>query len=222
MVHDSCMNDRSSSIPPLAGRILLHLTALTTLVFWLPTVRGLFDGQTYEWNLFEIGGRGIGGDYWFVLLGSAFGIAVQRLGWRRERFAAGAVILGWFLLLTAGSLYLGLQHPQDFRFRGDTLGVDIPLVWFGPTLFGLATAAAVWWIWDEARRGSRRAIPSWNRKNFIWLAVLVAMLPVQFLLLRLGEPHGFTDKIGVVLVIMQWLSVGRVFRPQSDRNPTGA
>src|ERR1044072_6355926 len=51
---------------------LLLWTALTTLVFWLPLVRGLFDGVTYQWGGFGFSGRGTDGDYWFVAGASAF------------------------------------------------------------------------------------------------------------------------------------------------------
>src|SRR5690348_10797198 len=49
---------------------LLLWTSLTTLIFWLPSVRGLFDGASYEWGAFGFRGRGIAGDYWFVATGS--------------------------------------------------------------------------------------------------------------------------------------------------------
>lgn len=43
---------------------LLLWTALTTLVSWLPFVRGLFDGMSYQWGAFGFSGRGTSGDYW--------------------------------------------------------------------------------------------------------------------------------------------------------------
>ena len=47
------------------------------MVLWLPFVRGLFDGPTYEWGGFGFSGRGTAGDYWFVATASIFAIALQ-------------------------------------------------------------------------------------------------------------------------------------------------
>jgi hypothetical protein len=35
-------------------QVLLLWTAITTLVLWLPAVRGAFDGASYQWNNFGV------------------------------------------------------------------------------------------------------------------------------------------------------------------------
>jgi hypothetical protein len=37
------------------------------------------------------------------------------------------------------------------------------------------------------------------------------MLPLQFVLLRFGEPHGLRDQVGVVLTMLQWLILNLSF-----------
>ena len=82
---------------------LLAWTSLTTLVFWLPLVRGAFDGTSYQWALGRLGGAGVGGDYWLPVLGSAFAIATLTLGWRGARPPFHWLLLAWHALLTAAA-----------------------------------------------------------------------------------------------------------------------
>lgn len=58
-------------------RWLLAWTAFTKVVFWLATLRGAFDGTSYQWGLFGFGGRGVDGAYWLPVLGSAFALLLQ-------------------------------------------------------------------------------------------------------------------------------------------------
>lgn len=143
-------------------RLLLAWTALTTLFFWLPTVRGPFDGPSYQWGLFGLGGRGTSGDYWVPLLGSTFTIAVQVLGWRGARAPFHVLLAGWHLLLASGVAYLGFSDPEGFRLQGDTLGIDIPLTWVGLLLYGIPAALACLWSWRDLRRGPRAPAARWQ------------------------------------------------------------
>ena len=43
----------------------------------------------------------------------------------------------------------------------------------------------------------------WSQRNKKLLAAFFLLLPIQFVLLRFGEPHGTTDAIGVLLTIAQ-------------------
>lgn len=194
-------------------KLLLIMAALTTLPFWLPAIRGVFDGPTYEWNLFGFSGNGLEGDYWFVLLGAVFGLSIQILGWRGAKQPVHFLLSGWYLFLAAGALYFAVQDPQSFRFRGDTLGIDISLAWIAPLLFGAAAIASIWWSWTDLRKNRKvKAVP-WSRQNTIWVIILLVLLPVQLLLLRSGAPHGTSDQIGVILTIIQWLLIGIAVRP---------
>lgn len=197
---------------PFLLRFLLILFAWTTLLFWLPTVRSLFDGVSYEWGVLGFRGAGLGGDYWFVALASACALAVQWLGWRGKRLAAEWLLLGWFGAIAAGSMHLALTAPESFRFRGDTLGLDFSLAWIAPLLFGAVVAVAITLLVKEQRR-ARAPAPRWTRRNTTWLGALIGLLPVQLVLLRFGPPDGLTDQVGVVITIVQWLLVGRALRP---------
>jgi hypothetical protein len=122
--------------------------ALTTVIFWLPAVRGAFDGPTYQWSLFGFGGRGVSGDYWFPLVGVCGALAVLAGSWRRRRWAFDT-LSAWNVLLFVAIIALVTSSPDDFRFRGDTLGIDVTRVgWSGVvrggccSLFGRGVAGS--------------------------------------------------------------------------------
>jgi hypothetical protein len=196
-------------------RILLAWTALTTLVFWLPLVRSLMDGDTYEWGFIGFGGNGLHGDLWLPTLGVALALSVRGLGWRGARMPFHALLLLWIVPLGAGATWLSITQAEDFRFKGDTLGVDVSLAPVGILLFGGMAALAVFWVIRDLRSGRRREALPWTRTNKVLGFALIAPLPVQLILLRFGEPHGTTDQVGVVLTILQWMLSGAAFRPRS-------
>ena len=45
-------------MPDRLSRVALGWFGLTTIVFWLPTVRGAFDDPSYQWGLIDFSGRG--------------------------------------------------------------------------------------------------------------------------------------------------------------------
>lgn len=104
--------------------------------------------------------------------------------------------------------------PEPITFRGDTLGIEVPLDVVGPALFGGFCLAAVGWAVPDLRRGRRPGRLPWTRPELRVVAAFVGALPVQFLLLRLGQAHGTTDQIGVVLILAQWFLLGVALRPR--------
>lgn len=196
-------------------RMLLAWTALTTVIFWLPLMRSLMDGDTYEWGFASFGGHGLHGDLWFPALGVALALSIRGLGWRGARMPFHALLLLWIVPLGASATWLSITQPDDFRFQGDTLGVDVSLAPVGILLFGGLAALAVFWVIRDLRSGRRCEALPWTRTNKVLGFALIALLPIQFVLLRFGEPHGTTDQIGVVLTILQWMLIGAALRLRS-------
>lgn len=198
-------------------RVLLGWTAVTMIFVWLPLIRGLLDGASYQWGAsywgYRIRGAGTGGDYWLVAIQGLLGMSVLALGWRGARAPFHALLLAWHGVLGSNAIYAAVTSPESYRFRGDTMGIDVSLAWVGPLFFGGFLLLALWWVIRDCRSDGVRRAPAWGWANFAWLAILVLLLPVQFVLLRFGEPHGLTDKIGVVITIAQCLLLGRIFRP---------
>jgi hypothetical protein len=198
-------------------RVILIWLAITFITGWLPMIRGAFDGPTYTWGTSYFGkqfsGSGTAGDYWLPVVKSIFAITVLYLGWRGARNGFLLLALLWQTFGFADALYSSITTPEDFRFKGDTLGVDISLAWVAPTAYGIFLLLTIFWAMRNARTEWTELVPSWSRKNSVWLLFLIALLPIQFVLLRFGKHQSTPDVVGVILTIFQWLFVAKAFRP---------
>ena len=192
-------------------KAILIWTMITMVIVWLPLIRGLMDGDSYEWgNSFwgiQVGGQGVHGQYWLLLLQAIIGIAVLYFGWRGARQPFHWLLLLWHIPLGAQAIYDAISSPEDYRFRGDTLGVDVSLAWVGPLFFGGFALLSVLWVIRDFRRERDTAAPEWKRANYVLLLIAVSLLPIQFLLLRFGEQHGPGDQAGVILTMCQWVLI---------------
>lgn len=197
---------------------LLVWTSLTTLVFWLPLIRGAFDGPGYAWAVGRLSGTGVRGDYWFPLLGASLAIITLVLGWRGAHQPFHWLLLAWHGVLTVAASYLAITDPHQFEFRGDTLGVRVPLALLGPVLFGVPFLLGILWVQRDLRRHRTRGPVPWARTNTALLGVLLGALAVQFVLLRSGGPGSIADQAGVLLTIAQWLCLGIALRPFGPRS----
>jgi hypothetical protein len=200
-------------------RAILIWTAVTLIIVWLPFVRGLMDGDSYQWgNSFfgmQLGGRGVHGDYWLLVIEAAFGIFLLYLGWRGARPPFHWLLLFWQILMAAQACYNSFTSPEDYRFKGDTLGVDVSLAWVGPVLFGGFALLSILWVLRDLRRQHQKVAPQWSRANSVILLIVLGLLPIQFVLLRFGEQHATKDQIGVILTMMQWVLISCALFPWS-------
>jgi len=200
-------------------RAILIWTAVTLIVVWLPLVRGLMDGESYQWgNSFfgmQLGGRGVRGDYWLLMIQAAFGILVLYLGWRGARPPFHWLLLLWQIPLAAQACYNAFTSPEDYRFRGDTFGVDVSLAWVGPVFAGGFALLSILWVVRDLRRRQEKVVPKWSRANRVFILIALGLLPIQFVLLRFGEQHGTRDQLGVVLTMTQWVLINLALFPWS-------
>lgn len=212
------MSGSDSTGPSGLLKALLVWTALPFVLFWLPLVRSLFDGRSYEWGVgwwgWRLGGAGVTGDLWYLVLGSALGTILLWSGWRGERAVFRWVLPVWFGLLLANAVYWAWQDPQGFVFRGDTLGVELNLTWVAPGFHFVGLLLYLAWLRQDRRMpASARVAAPWTPRNTGRIVALLALLPLQFLLLRLGDPHGASDVIGVLITIAQWFALGWALAP---------
>ncbi|MDX5482873.1 MAG: hypothetical protein LPK07_14430 [Hymenobacteraceae bacterium] len=215
----------ASELPALV-KVLLYLTAITFVFSWLPFVRCLFDGETYTWGTGYFGrsfsGSGTAGDYWLLILRVAFGLLIFYTAYRSgKRVLFYMLLLLWYLPLLLDAVYLAIYNPEQMRFRGDTLGIDISVAAVIPAFLSLVFVLITYSMYLEQKR-IRFVVPTWVRRNNFWLILLMGMLPVQCALLHFGEPHGTTDKVGVVLTILQCLLLPKVFQPYAPKPSSGA
>jgi hypothetical protein len=50
-----------------------------------------------------------------------------------------------------------------------------------------------------------------------WTLALASLLPMQLVLLRIGEPHGTADEIGVLITMAQWFLLSIALWPGAER-----
>ena len=204
-------------------RLLLGWTAVTFIFVWLPLIRGLMDGTSYVWGTnywgISVGGSGIGGEYWLLVIQGFLGMLILGLGWRGARPTSHGLLLLWHGVFGSSAVYSAITEPEAYRFRGDSLGIDVSIAWAGPLFFGGFFLLCIVWVHKDLRRGKLRIVPAWTRTNTNWLVILLAMLPVQFVLLGFWDEQPLTDQIGVVLTILQCLLLGRIFEPSASATP---
>lgn len=85
-------------------------------------------------------------------------------------------------------------------FHGDTLNVHLDLS-FIIIPFMIFLGALVVKVILEDRKHS--FVTEGTKKNKFWATLLLVPIPVQVVLFYMGEPHGITDKIGVVIALLQ-------------------
>ena len=203
--------------------VILWWTALVAgILVWLPLARGATQGTAYQWALADgIGGRGVGGAYWVLILGAAFVLSLLSIGWRGGRQPFHWLLLAFHVPLAVAVTYAAWTDPQAFRFEGATIGVEVPLAVIGPLLFcGVASAAIVWVLRDLRARRSRTLSPwAWTRATRVRVLILVALVPIEVMLFRSGGIQSMQNMIGVALVGWQWVLLNRVLAG-ARRSPT--
>ena len=201
--------------------LLMSWLTLTFLTAWLPLLRGAMDGPSYQWGGgllgFQFSGNGLAGDYGFVAIKAAVALAFLWYGWRKPNGGLRVALTAWLALMLADTLYNVVTAPDDFRFRGDTLGVDISLAVVAPALDGAMLLLAGWW----AAKAPALPVPPLARLNAVLLATAALLLPVQYALLGSGRGQDMNDVIGVLLTIFGWflLSAGLGLWRIPDRRP---
>jgi hypothetical protein len=160
------------------------------------------------------------GAWWLPVLGSVAALTARSLAWRGGLRPASLLIGAWHAALFAGVVYAAVTNPDDFRLQGDTMGINISLALVGPALFGAGAALAVYVGVRALRRDIASRREAWTLSNTRWLAALIALLPVQFFLLRYGSADSTADQIGVLLTIGQWLLFDRAIRPRAVAQAT--
>jgi hypothetical protein len=196
-----------------ARRVHIMLMGWLTLTFvipWLPLVRGAMDGPGYQWGTshygWTLGGAGTGGDYWFLIAKAAFALFMLWAGWRRPNGPFRMILLFWLAFRLADTLHAAITAPGDFRFQGDTLGVDVSLAVVAPALDAAMLLLAFWWF----MQAPAIRVPPLGRLNIVLLAIFALLLPVQYWLLSSGSGQDTNDVLGVLLTIAGWalLSTG--------------
>jgi hypothetical protein len=184
--------------------LLLILTSFTFATSWLPFIRGISDGESYQWGTTFLGklfyGSGTGGDFYYVLLNVAIGLGLMySFYWVRRRNLFYLLLIIWYGSMITNSFY-EVFIGEGYMFHGDTLNVHLDLS-FIIIPFMIFLGALVVKVILEDRKHSFET--EGTKRNKFWATLLLVPIPVQVVLFYMGEPHGITDKIGVVIALLQ-------------------
>jgi hypothetical protein len=187
---------------PLLRTLLIWTTLLTSVLVWLPIVRGAMNGESYRWMLVSgIGGRGVGGSYWMLLVALAYFGTLQVLGRRKPGRLFAILLLLFLAACDAAVLYAAWKHPGALRFEGATFGIDVSLVLVAPLLFTVFLLLGI--IWATRHWSVEIGMwPAWTRMNGILLGIAGAMAVAELVLFRYGGAGG--NQLGVIMTIAQW------------------
>ena len=99
-------------------------------------------------------------------------------------------------------------------FHGDTLNVQISISWIVVPLSILAIGL-IFMVIRQDQASQEVSIP-WDLKNRNLMLLILGPIPIQAVLFAIGEPHGITDQIGVVMSIVQSYLIPIFLRPRKS------
>lgn len=195
--------------------LLLFVMAFSFLIVWLPMLRSAFDGESYQWGNSYFGialsGKGMTLSWLFLFAQFVFYTAVfMAVYWMKNRPITYLLIGLWYLLFFGNMLYEVIGDP-DATFRGDTLGVVVPLIYIVIPLALLGLGLVIW-MYKLDKNSPESSIP-WNQKNTQMAWLILGPLPIQWVLLHFGEHLSSMDQVGVIITIVQCLLIPLIVRP---------
>lgn len=201
--------------PNTLTNILTFLISLTFMTTWLPLLRATFDGASYQWGTQYFGflfyGSGVNIDFIYVVVQFLFYSALMvSMYWVRNRTIYHSLLVVW-LINYFGNLVSDIIINGDTMFHGDTMNVHISITWIIVPL-SIAAMMLVFFV-IRADRSAEEQIISWSSKNKTLLLIILGPLPIQAVLFAMGEPHGITDQIGVIISILQSFLIPTFLRP---------
>ena len=193
--------------------LLLIITGLTFATSWLPFIRGISDGESYQWGTTLFGelfyGDGVGGDFYYVVINVGIFLALMySFYWIKNRMVFYILLFVWYGSMIGNAFY-EVFVGEGYMFHGETMNVHLDLSYAILPLM-ILIGAFVLNVALEDRKHSFTAIR--HKKNNLWALVLLIPIPAQGVLFYMGEPHGISDKIGVIIALLQVVLVWTAFK----------
>lgn len=184
--------------------LLLILTSLTFATSWLPFIRGIADGESYHWGTSLFGnvfyGKGTGGDFYYVAINVFLCLLLMYFFyWIKNRKVFYSLLVLWYGSMI-GNSFFEVFAGDGYMFHGDTLNVHLDLSFIIIPFMIVMGALVVKVILEDLNHSF---VAKGTKKNKFWAILLLAPIPVQIVLFYMGESHGITDKIGVIIALLQ-------------------
>jgi len=195
------------------------IVSLTFMIVWLPFLRAIFDGSSYHWGteFFGMGfyGSGVNADFIFIIIQLLFYAAlIISFYWVKNRNLFYGLLGLWFINVF-GNLLADIMINGDTMFHGDTLNVHLSITWIVVPLSVLALVIIGLVIREDQRMEDVSL--EWNHRNRMMMFIILGPVPIQAVLFAIGEPHGITDQIGVIISILQSFLIPMIIRPGNSR-----
>lgn len=195
--------------------VLSLFISFSFIIVWLPFLRCLLDGKSYRWGTqyfgINLASEGLSADYFaLVIFLIIYAFLFASFYWFKRRLFF-YILLIWWWLHSFGSLLYDIFRFGDTMFHGDTLNIHISLSKIVYPL-SVITMILVIWVIVTDRKMRTVQIP-WHKNNTRLAFLVLGPVLIQAFLFATGAPHGITDKIGVVIAIVQCFALPLIFMP---------
>ena len=194
--------------------IVLIWTILTTTFFWTTTMRLLFKPVISTWGIFNLGGTGLTGDFWFpplICVLALVGFYIEGRG--KLRSLVYIMLISWNLLITGAIAYGSFQPDAEATFAA--WGITISFLWL-LLPFVLFLFFAVLFVVKEIKDSKLIPRYDWTRIGRKPLIIAFLLFPVAILFFKLGTGFNWLVKIAIVATIVQWILFTEALGRPSD------
>ena len=197
--------------------LVLFWTILTTTFFWTSAMRILFKPEISEWSIFNLGGKGLSGDYWFLFLVIIYALLLIYIESRgRKRILYHIFLLTWHLVITAAIFYGSFQTDSKVAFGA--WGIDMSFNWLTIPFLLFLVLVCLLIVQERSGKFNIPKIP-WSNLNWKLLPIVLLLVPVAILFFYLGTGFNWLVKIAIVATIIQWILLTEIFgRPNKLRS----
>ena len=167
-------------------------TGLTFMLLWLPLLRCLFDGESYQWGQTVFGinmsSKGLSMDYFFLIVILVLYLLLYHAFYWQKNRNVFYILLGWWFLHNFSDMLFEIATKGDTMFHGDTLGVHISLAQIVIPL-AVLSLILIFLIIKKDREMEAVAIP-WGQFNKRKALFILIPLPILAILFATGTPDG--------------------------------
>ncbi len=192
--------------------IILYVSGSIYEPIWRLFVRGLIEGNSFTWSYIGIGGSGVSGGYWVIVLFLAIGLFILFIGWRGAKKLFRWFVSIWVFILFSSSIAL-LIHDPKAKIIAESLQIELPYAIIILPFDVIACVLLSIWLIRERHSEKKVVIPPWNRINTMYLLGVISIFPIEFFVFNVGDQHGLLDKVGVLLTFIQWIMINLSFYP---------
>ncbi|MEM7351494.1 MAG: hypothetical protein AAF657_11850 [Acidobacteriota bacterium] len=196
------------ALPSPANRlfgVVMAWTVFTTVFVWLPIVRALARPDGYQWGFFGLRGEGLSGPFWIFPPLALYSALLFGHAWWGHRGLFRSMLLLWHIAWAGMLIGSAFAFGNAARWQGQGWGFDFPIPIIA-LAYSIFTLLVILWAVLDWRQSERPEIPRWTPKNSRRLGVAVALLPVAYLLFRLGTNYNWVTALAIGVTIVQWVT----------------